>query len=97
MRLTVTILALFLFSVIASAHPPIKVTVRGEKNHQSQAVADRIAGKIGATDRYALVSGDTGGETVALVITCLSLMKGQENNVACHGGEMFWPLPDSAL
>lgn len=98
--LTIPILALFLFPAVARAQTPIKVIVKGEGD-KGQEIADRVAGKIGSTERYALVSGKTDSELVdakvLVSITCLNPLKGQETGVACFEDLVFRPLSDSAL
>jgi hypothetical protein len=68
------LLALFATAAGTSAqNHPVRVSVKpGNNTSSSQAVSTRLAGKIGATSRYALVTGAT--DTVDLYGSSPSVM-----------------------
>lgn len=70
----------------------IKVSVMGESSDPvSQGIADRLSGKIGASSRYALVSGTS--VVLLLSVDCLpSIVNGRQVGVVCNSTVDYWPL-----
>jgi hypothetical protein len=77
--------------VFAQSHPIGVEVTAGNADPTSQEVADRLSGKIGASSRYALVSGTS--VVLLLSVDCLpSIVNGRQVGVVCNSTVDYWPL-----
>ena len=82
--------------VFAQSHP-IRVTIiAGNTEAASQTIADRLAGRIGASSRYALVSNTV--SDILLSVDCISNVVGERQvGITCHADLDYWPVDGIAL
>jgi hypothetical protein len=80
-------LGLCAVSAFGQAARIVKVSVTGEPDSESTKVAELMKGKVGSTQRYALV---TKGAEVLVIIACVPLSE-RNDNVACSHTIMYMP------
>jgi hypothetical protein len=98
MKKILLIVIVFLIGSAAFAQSsPIRVRVlAGGDNTVSREVADNLAGKIGSTSRYALVTTDD--FAISVTVGCLTVQtNGYTIGVACTTDITYWPVQGVAL
>jgi hypothetical protein len=87
-------LVLFLASVAQAQSKAVKVLVVAS-NPESKEVSDRLAGLIGSSSRYALVSNAVADVDVIVGVSCLSSeVAGQKVGVVCHSDMSYLLIQD---
>jgi hypothetical protein len=94
---------LFLIAAILIAYPAVtqgqsvKVTVMaGNSGRESHEIADKLAGKIGSSSRYALVTADSAD--ILILVDCLSNTVGERAaGVTCNTSLSYWPVSGVSL
>jgi hypothetical protein len=76
---------------------PVKVTVMaGNGAQESHELADKLAGRIGSSSRYALVTADSAD--ILILVDCLSNTVGERAaGVTCNTSLSYWPVSGVSL
>ncbi|MGB8801391.1 MAG: hypothetical protein WCC97_11935 [Candidatus Acidiferrales bacterium] len=95
-KILLALAVLLASSAMFAQSSPIRVNVAGSASASSQAVAKQIAGKLGSTARYGLVT--TSKLDILLEINCLPLVVGgHDAGVACSSEITYWPVAGIVL
>jgi hypothetical protein len=79
--------AIFVACPLFAQSHPVKVSIMaGNSGQESHELSDKLAGRIGSSSRYALVTADSAD--ILILVDCLSNTAG----VTCNTSLSYWPV-----
>jgi hypothetical protein len=90
MKTILLAVAILMASSVFAQSKPVKVRVVPQDNAESRSIADGLAGQIGSSLRYALVT-KTGEADILLAVSCLQISSGRQISVG-DDSLQYWPV-----